>query len=874
MTARIPEQDEARLPVGDEPADSRQIRRRLTFGVAGDLADLPASLSPWQRAFEAWRSAGLRWGHGLPPRERVTAPDGAASRDAIRADDTRPRPRPAKPKSATSTPAAPAKAKPAEAKPPAAKPPARKAAKAGRVTEEYAKPVAGAKAQAAGEKPRKTAAETEWTRGLRPGIAGAAGLVLAAAGAIFVLGQVDDGKDTPRVPRPVAADRMFTTDPAARTDGLVQDLAAIASAGGTIVAVGTEGDVAGGRERAGILMSADAGRSWRTARVRGADGDEPPLGDRPRLAAGGSGSWVVLGDGAAGGTVAWTSDDAATWTRRPLGGAFRPDDRVSALTRTPYGYVAVGAAGDRAVVWSSADGRAWQRVDGLQAPGITGLDRVAATGNVLVTHGTYARKVTTKKRKKKVTRTVRGDGLWRSADGGRTWTAVNVPQAQGSYGPTRGLVAGPGGFATVRDGSRTTGRRKHRATARFGVLFTSADGQAWRAAGQVGAPGFAGVERFGGTPSGLAVLVRGTDGARTVLRSADGRTWQPGGTVRGPEVSGMTVAAGGAVALSGHQDDDAYLSGVNLAAVPGAVHPERTIRSVAAGPGRVVAVGSTNGGTAVWSARDGRAWVRGRFPGSGGWLSGVAVGSQGWLAVGRTSGASPGPLALVSADGATWRGVPFPSGPPPSAAAAGTAGYVAVGEGAAWRSSDLKGWKRAGLDGAPADVAATAQGYVAVGGRDKAPAIWTSPDGLKWTPAKLPSGTTTGTATGPLSEVAARGGTIVAIGEGSVPLVSADGGTTWTPRALGAASTSGVSTTAVTTTSKGFVVAGTLGGRDAAVWASPDGTAWHRVAAPGLDGPGDQRLTTMTAMGAELLAVGTSTDHRAVTSLLWRVAAP
>ncbi|TDD60023.1 hypothetical protein, partial [Actinomadura rubrisoli] len=91
MTARTPEQDEARLPLTDEPADSRQIRRRLTFGVAGDLADLPATLSPWQRAFEAWRSAGLRWRHAppLPPRtsERAKA-NSATSKPA-------PPPRPA-----------------------------------------------------------------------------------------------------------------------------------------------------------------------------------------------------------------------------------------------------------------------------------------------------------------------------------------------------------------------------------------------------------------------------------------------------------------------------------------------------------------------------------------------------------------------------------------------------------------------------------------------------------------------------------------------------------------------------------------------------------------------------------------------------------
>ncbi|WP_067455110.1 hypothetical protein [Actinomadura macra] len=842
MTARTPEQDEARPPTEDGPADSRQVRQRLTFGVA---ADLPASLTPWQRAYEAWRSAGLGWGHGPPPAARPAPP--------------------AAPPTAVPPTAVPPTAGPAPAVRPRPEP-----------VDEKVYSAADAARAAKSARPPRPSAKPGRTRGLRSGIAVVAGLVLVAGGVIFVLGRAD-GDAEPAKPRPagaMAADALFATDPAAVSDGLIQDLATIAADGGAIVAAGTEGTGAEGRERTAFLYSADSGRAWRTARVRAADGTEPPLGDRPRLLSGGAGNWVALGRGTAG-VVAWTSKDARTWTRQQLGPAFRPADQINALTRTAYGFVAVGGAPGKALVWSSADGRAWQRVE---VPGITGLDRVAAAGNVLVTHGTFTKKVTQKKRKRKVTRTVRGDGLWRSADGGRTWTAVTVPQAQGSYGATKGLVAGPGGFATVREGRRTTGRKKHRKTTRFGVVFTSADGQGWRAAGQFGGAEFTGIERFGGGAAGLAVLVRGKK--RAVLRSMDGRAWQPGGTVEGPpEVSGLTVATG-AVAISGHQGGDAYLFGVNLASVPGAVRPERTIRSVAAGPGRVVAVGSTNGTTAVWSAPDGRRWARAQFPGSGGWLSEVAYGAQGWLAVGRTSGASPGPLAMTSPDGASWTKAPFPAGPAPAAVTAGPVGYVAVGTGAAWRSTDLTTWKRSDIDGNPVNVSATAGGYVAVGGREKAPAAWTSPDGLKWTQAKLsvspPAGspvpvTGTGPPTaGPLAEVAARGNTVIALGQaGSLPLVSADGGATWTPRALGGAT----SVTAVAATPKGFVAAGATGG-DAAVWTSPDGTTWRRVPVAGLDGPGDQRLTALTSMGGDLLGLGTSTDHRGETTLLWRAVAP
>ncbi|QXJ24689.1 hypothetical protein AGRA3207_006065 [Actinomadura graeca] len=863
MTARTPEQDEARPPAENGPADSRQVRRRLTFGVAGGLAGLPASLTPWQRAYEAWRSAGLDWRHGPPPAAPADTVVSAQAAEPVAS---------AGPVESESAPVQAERAAPAARPRPVpvdekvysaaeAKQAAKRAAKAARRARRPAKPAR--------------------TRGLRSGIAVTAGLVLVAGGVIVVLGR-DAGEPAP--PRPAAAvtaDALFAADPAAASDGLVQDLAAIAADGATIVAAGTEGTGVEGGERAAFLRSADSGRAWRTARVRAANGTEPPLGDRPRLLSGGGGAWLALGRGTAG-AVVWTSNDAGTWTRQPPDPAFRPADEVNALTRTAQGFVAVGGAAGKALVWSSADGRAWQRAE---ISGITGLDRVAASGTALVTHGTFSKKVTQKKRRRKVTRTVSGDGLWRSADGGRTWKAVTVPQAQGSYGATKGLAAVPGGFATVREGRRTTGRKKHRKTTRFGVVFTSADGQGWRAAGRFGGPGFTGVERLGGGAAGMAVLVRGKE--RAVLRSMDGRVWQPGGTVAGPpEVSGLAVAAG-AVAVSGHEGGDAYLSGVDLASVPGAVHPERTIRSVAAAPGRVVAVGSTNGTTAVWSSPDGRRWARAGFPGSGGWLSEVAYGARGWLAVGRTSGASPGPLAMTSPDGASWTKAPFPSGPAPAAATAGPSGYVAVGTGAAWHSTDLAAWKRSDIDGNPMDVAATATGYVAVGGREKAPAAWTSPDGLKWTPVNLPappaagpaapaSGSAapggapaTGPPSGPLTEVAAHGNTVIALGQGAMPLVSADGGATWTPRALGA----GAAATAVAATTTGFAAAGTAGG-DAAVWTSPDGVSWRRVPAAGLGGPGDQRLTALTPVGGDLLGIGTSADHRGEAALLWRAVAP
>jgi hypothetical protein len=102
--------------------------------------------------------------------------------------------------------------------------------------------------------------------------------------------------------------------------------------------------------------------------------------------------------------------------------------------------------------------------------------------------------------------------------------------------------------------------------------------------------------------------------------------------------------------------------------------------------------------------------------------------------------------------------------------------------------------------------------------------------------------------------------------------VSADGGRTWRSQRLAGAAT-------VISTSKGFVLAGTDGapGRtDVLLWSSADGRAWRSVRphGTGLDGPGAQRLTALTTLGDQLLAVGATTDDRGETPTLWLTPRP
>lgn len=318
MTASTPEQDEARRTAEQEAGGSRQVRRRLTFGVAGDLADMPATLSPWQRAYEAWRAAGLKWGHGAPPRREQT-PEAAETASTGKKAGAAKKAAPKKP----------AGKKPAGKKDAGKKSDGKKGAGKKAALDPADVLVAGPGLAAA----RKGAAP----RRLRSRLAVATGLMVVAGGAIFTVTQGESGSDEPGVPAPVAADALFAPDPAAETDGLVQELTAVTSAGGTLVAVGTEGDGAPGRERSRFLYSVDAGRTWSLARLRSAGGPVAPAGDSPDMVTAGDRGWVALGRSSGGGTVAWTSENAQTWTRHDLGAVFKPSDDVRGVARTATG---------------------------------------------------------------------------------------------------------------------------------------------------------------------------------------------------------------------------------------------------------------------------------------------------------------------------------------------------------------------------------------------------------------------------------------------------------------------------------------------------------------------------------------------------------
>jgi hypothetical protein len=763
---------------------------------------------------------------------------------------------------------------------------------------------------------------------LKPILLVGAGLLVLAliAGGVVLLTGSGPLHHSTTGPAARLAGTTFAPDPAAKADGRDQELLGVASSGSIVVAVGGETETADYRPE--FLVSSDGGRSFRLADVRAADGAEPGYGDAPRVVAGSNGAWVALG-GSHAGTAVWTSRDGASWTRQPDStGAVFGRDKITRVTRTASGFVAVGdtsRTGDYSdavpVVWLSADGRQWQRLGNDQLKmslpgGPLSLIDVAAHGDLVIAYGW------TNDRKGRVVK----DGVWRSSDGGRIWAPADVPHPKGTAGPGIAIGATPTGFVA--------GRNAHGESEQYGVVLTSADGASWRTAGEIHLPGYGGLQRFASSDRGLVAVIGG-DKKVLLARSADAAAWQNGGEVPTPSgrtVQGVAVTAGATV-VAGREDDgqdsDALLAvrdtlgqevPVDVAAVPGAARPDQTVTSIAASANLRVAVGGTNGDGAVWTSPDGVRWARAGD--AGGALArpgrqrliNVAPGAAGWLAVGYDRDR---PLAVTSPDGANWRAAPgFDPGPghvATYAAASGRTGYVIVGESGfsagTWFSADLKSW-RPGDDGDLTGtrtanrwmrgVVAGPSGFVAVGGlSDPAvkdapqgrPAVWTSTDGVKWTLKRLPQ--PSGALEGWFDRVAARGGTLVATGSATTAsgrtafaFTSSDGGASWQEVGLpkagqdGADSSDRSSTaTALTATSHGFVIAGAAGrpGRaDVVLWTSADGRAWTAEAqqGTGLSGRGDQWLTGLTTAGADLLGVGITADHRGEQPTLWRRSVP
>ena len=723
-------------------------------------------------------------------------------------------------------------------------------------------------------------------------------------------------------PPATPAGNDFTTTPADAARGISQALTQVASSGSLVVAAGSQ--VGARIGRAQFFVSADGGRTWALGTEQAAGGGDPAPGHPATLIAGGQGQWAALGPSAI-----WTSRDGMAWTLASAQGIapLRDGDQVNVLRRTAGGFLAVGEnvpPGDPAaagpVVWTSANGVNWRRLGAaqlhLKAGGGTAgaLTSAAVAGKNIVVSGVTTANV--------AQGTVRSSGVWRSTDNGTTWTAVTVPVSNGATAAVGGLAATANGLVAVRPGQSKAGTGA--------VVFTSADGAAWKFAATVTAQGGAGltVATVDGGPAG-AVITGSSAGNLLAFTSISGTAWRPVGVLGSATagtIAAVAVTTGGAVVAAGSTaagplgqqptltlDNAGRLTPVNFARIPGAVEPQVAVGGIAADGSSQVAVGSANGFPATWfSANAGTSWTRGTGAPAAALtrpglqtLTSVVHGIAGWVAVGGVQAATAQrPVVVTSAAGQAWQAADTSpafagAGVFTVAAAAGRDGYVIVGRqqvagrtvAAAWWSAGLTGWQRGtdaaagALDGAGVSrqmLAATADagGFVAVGAAGARPAAWISPDGRTWRPVTL--ALPMNSVRAQLQRVTINGRRIVATGMSATSggqtapfaALSVNGGATWTESLL--PSPGGAATVdAVTATGAGFTATGTFGAdghQDVVIWTAADGLNWktNSPSVTGLGGQGIQQITALTVSGSTLTGVGFAASPTGETPTIWR----
>lgn len=699
--------------------------------------------------------------------------------------------------------------------------------------------------------------------------------------------------------------------------GSTQVLNAVAAAGDTIVAVGS--DTTSPVPRPLFLVSVDGGESWRLGDVAGQGGPDAGPSTVGRVT-GGGGRWLAVENGAMSGPTRgmWVSTDGSRWTLVPADrlAEFRPQDRVTDLARTESGFVAVGSTVvvgglSGPLAWISPDGVSWTRLESRDlgpVDRVRGIASVAARGDTVVALADHPS----------------GDSavVLRSTDGGRTWTGAGtvVPDVRPRTGS---LAATSDGFVLVP--------LWQRADAGDVPVHCSKDGARWSRCGSIGGlpRDSTGVSEIASSSAGLTAIVETGFARYRVHTSEDGRSWRARAELSVPgAMRAVAVSDAGTLVVGGDRSSsdvdnrlmlmagprDGKLEAVDLNGIDGLVRPARETARIAAGEGRYVAVGTAAGDAGIWTSTDGRRW---EAAGSASVLGGprrqelrdVARGGRGWIAVGNTmrDSVTVVPLIVISADGLDWDRAEGGEGLVPAdghhflaphAVAAGETGYVLAGEDrdvgtvvpALWFTSDLKRYTRvkklpAGGTGVRIhDVAAVSGGYVAVGGagtpQHEEGVVWTSDDGLNWTAharVSPPQARSAG-----LRHVVAFGERVIAAGTArtdsgrrAFAAVSDDGGASWEYAWLPTDDAAAVHDLAAT--ADGLVAVGWHGrsaDSDSAAWTSEDGFEWRRQELPQdtMGGPGAQWLGAVAIFGGDVVAVGRSTTYRTDHLTLWRTA--
>ncbi|HEV8697176.1 MAG TPA: zf-HC2 domain-containing protein [Candidatus Limnocylindrales bacterium] len=322
-----------------------------------------------------------------------------------------------------------------------------------------------------------------------------------------------------QTPAPTGSCTVAWTDTA---DGSAQgaDLTAIVHGPAGYVAIGSLAvpDGNGGSTNVGFAWRSIDGATWNRDPIPGARGAK-----RLESVAVRGGRYVIVGHSevgsanpAAEGSVAWTSDDAVTWSEPGRFGGSA--DVVTAVAAGPDGFVATGSRfldAERVgagLVWTSPDGVSWSTATELPGATTAMPKTIAWSGDQWLVGGEG------------------GTGIgramiWWSVDA-RTWTlASELPEASGSS--VSAIAAGADRAVAVLQGSPA------------GLGWSSTDGRRWSA---IAAPA-KGERWFGVTAAGagfVAVGRTGDEGEQPMVTawSADGLHWQ------------TDIDAGGRVLLS------------------------------------------------------------------------------------------------------------------------------------------------------------------------------------------------------------------------------------------------------------------------------------------------------------------------------------
>jgi hypothetical protein len=164
-------------------------------------------------------------------------------------------------------------------------------------------------------------------------------------------------------------------DPAGVLGGpLIQSITSVVGGGPGLVAIGDDARGEEGAQNAfGAVWLSVTGADWREVEL--AAGVRPGDTASAQHVVSGPGGLVITGSVCCTEERAamWWSADGAAWERIALPDGVAPNGYIQGIAAGPDGYVAVGLTAGRGAIWTSLDGRSWSAVDPEDADLLPGV---------------------------------------------------------------------------------------------------------------------------------------------------------------------------------------------------------------------------------------------------------------------------------------------------------------------------------------------------------------------------------------------------------------------------------------------------------------------------------------------------------------------